>query len=205
MARYGVKVKMDGLENLKKEKIASRTFQRKLGTRVLEAILEMIAVGKSPVRGAGRFAGYKVDRVSAGDRKLATRFAKSGMKGAAKRAKKKVSSANKNKRHYPNSVMDKYPAKQKRPVNLRLSGDLLDAMKWKPVSGGVKIGLIRASRKLKKIFQAHNEGTLESKNVPRRPILPTGPGEKFTPSIDKQIRRLFTARIRQMLSKNRRR
>lgn len=196
-----VKIKTPGLDSLNKKKIANKKFQKKLGARVLKDIMALISVGKSPVRGQGRYKGYKVDRITAEDRKVARGFTKAGRKAARARIKAKSLSS----RFYPNSVQKEFPGKQKRPVNLKLSGDMLKAMKFKGITGGVKIGLIGAKRKLKDIFEAHNEGTNTKKKVPRRAILPTGASEKFTASIQRRIKNLYLARIRQLISKAKKR
>jgi len=176
MSKVTVKVKFPGLDSLNKEKIVTDSFRKKLGKRVLKDVLDSIAVGKSPVRGQGRFKGYKVDR-SAGE--PASQL-------------------------YPNTVKKKFPDKRKRPVNLKLNGDLLKAFGWKSIKGGIEFGLITTKEKLKKIFEAHNEGTNTKKKVPKRQLLPTGPKDKFIITIQRRIRNLYLARIRQLLSKAKR-
>jgi len=172
-----VKIKIPTVDSMVKRKIATRKFRDKLGRLVLKEILSSIARGISPVRGHGRFKGYKVDRST----------------GKAKA------------QAYPNSVKDKFPSKRKRPVNLKLSGDLLKAMRFRRLVGGVEVGLINASKKLKAIFEGHNEGSNLKAKLPQRKILPTGPKDRFKVSIQRRIVNLYLARIRQIISRSRRR
>ncbi len=187
------------LDSLTRKGIITRAFRRKLGARVLKEVKASIAVGKSPVRGQGRYEKYAVDRVSGQARKSAASAKRLGAEGVAKSERARARRLQNRKSLYPNSVQDKFPNKKKRPVNLELSGDMLKKLKWKPIKAGIKFGLISASKKLKKIFEAHNEGTNTAKNVPRRAIIPSGAGEKFTVSIHRRIRDLFLARIRQVI------
>lgn len=192
MARVKVKLNLKTLKGLNRKDIASKTFQKKLGERVLKDIADHISVGKSPVAGQGRYKGYRVDRPGV--------TGVGGLTGKTK-DKKKRRAANNKKDLYPNSVKDKFPGKQKRPVNLELSGDMLKKMNWSGIIGGVSVGLMRASKKIRDRFKSHNEGLNEKRNVPRRAILPTGDGEKFTPFITRRIKSLWLARIRQMIGK----
>lgn len=192
MANVKVKIDLKTLKGLTKKEIANPSFQKKLGERVVKEVLSYISVGKSPVRGQGRYKGYRVDRPGA--------IGAGSITGKTKDPKKRKA-ANKNKRFYPNSVQDKYPGKQKRPVNLELSGEMLERISWSGIIGGVNIGLKQASKKIRDRFISHNEGTNEKRNVPRRAILPTGKGEVFTPGITQRIKSLYLARIRQLIAK----
>lgn len=193
-----VTVKLPTLGKLNRRDIVNRAFQKKLGERIVSDIKESIAVGKSPVAGEGRYEAYAADRAAATSRKQAG-FEKRKSKRSELRARaKKIQNKNS---LYPNSVKKKFPDKQKRPVNLSLSGKLLKALTWGGISGGVKVGLISASSKTKKIFESHNDGTNQKRNVPRRPILPTSSGQKFTAAIMARIRSLYLARVRQIIGK----
>lgn len=185
MARVTFKFK--GLDAMTKAKIVNRKFQKKLGDRVLKLIKTSIAVGKSPVKGQGRYKAYRADRQAAVSRGIASKANKAGDKGSAKKARAAANAAAKQKNLYPNSVLDKFPRKQRRPVNLELSGAMIKAITFKGLKGGIKVGLIRASKKIKAIFESHNEGTNESRGVPRRAILPTAAGEKFNASITRSV------------------
>lgn len=168
-----VTIKLPTLDKISRKGIVTSGFQNKLGKTIVSEIKSRIKTGRSPVAKAGRYPGYKADR--SGDRK--------------------------NPSFYPNSVKKKFPRKQRRPVNLTLSGAMLKELTWGMTKGGVKIGMLKASKRIKDIFESHNEGTNESRGVPRRPILPTGKGEKFTASIVRRIRSLYLARVRQVIRK----
>lgn len=169
-----VTVKLDKLNAIVSgEKIATPEFQKKLGDRVVSDVKEFIAVGKSPVRGGGRFKGYAADRLK-GD--------------------------NPNKL-YPNTVKKQYPSKQRRPVNLSLSGRMLSEMIWKSIKGGVIIGLLNASAEIRTIFKAHNSKDQPNRKFPRRQLLPTEQGERFIEYIQRRIVSLYRARIRQIIKK----
>jgi len=204
MAKVTVKIKTPGLDSLTKRKIANRKFQQKLGARVLKDILAAIAIGKSPVRGQGRYKGYRTDRRAESGSRL------TGKESPERRTRQIRGEARKGKKgrkgmFYPDSVQKQRLGKQRRPVNLKLSGDMLKQMKFRGIVGGIKIGLLSASKLIKIIFESHNEGLNEKNNVPRRAILPTGPGEKFTALIQRRIKSLYLARIRQIISRSRRR
>lgn len=105
------------------------------------------------------------------------------------------------KRKYPNSVKKRYPNKQRRPVNLELSGDMLDAFKFKGIIGGVRLGMISASRRLKTIFKAHNATNDSKRPFPRRAVIPDAKGEEFSPKIMRRIKEIYLQRIREMIGK----
>jgi len=191
MAKVTVKIKLPTIDKLNKDDIATRKFQKKLGTEVLEEVLDEVSIGKSPVKGQGRYPGYKVDRASASARKRKT-----------PRSNRKVASMSADNSFYPNSVKDKFPGKQKRPVNLKLSGKFLSKVNWKRIKGGVELGLMSRSEKLRKMFETHNDGS--HRHVPRRAIIPTGMGEKFTAKISRLIKDIYLERIKEMTKKSRR-
>jgi len=192
-------LKFKGLDSLTKKKILTRKFLKKLGDRVVKDIKQSIAIGKSPVKGFGRFVAYKADRATSSLRKDLKSAGGESKKKLRTGLRKDIKRTASKKNLYPNSVKSEFPNKQRRPINLKLSGDLLKAIKFKPTKRGVRIGLISAKKKIKDIFTAHNEGSNTKKKVPRRAILPTGDGDKFTAVIQKRIRNLFLARIRQVL------
>lgn len=189
-----VELDLKNLKGLTKKKIADKAFQRKLGNRVLTDVLGLIAIGKSPVKGQGRYVGYRVDRAVADLRKKGTAPARK----QSKRLSEKSSL-------YPNSVKKQFPRKQKRPVNLELSGKMLGFLGWEAKLGGVIFGLISAPKKIKDIFRAHNEGTNKKKKVPRRALIPVNKGETFTQFIQSRINSLYLARVKQLLKINNRR
>lgn len=104
------------------------------------------------------------------------------------------------KRKYP------YPhtnsGKNIRPVNLRLSGELMEALSFTEVKDGVLIGILpQAKDEIKKRAEAHNEGTLENRNVPQRRFIPTKRDEKFVVSIERKIKALFEMQVKEIIKK----
>jgi len=198
MAR--VTFKLNGMKKLANNQIvANRRFKQLLGKVVRSMVLESIAVGKSPVSKQGRYAGYAVDRKTAKLRQSARQLSKVGLKSIAKRERARLKKRQSAKSLYPNSVKDKFPRKQKRPVNLKLSGEMLRAIGWRPIKGGIEFGLTKGSKAVQDKFQSHNAGTNIKRNVPRRAIIPTFTGERFSAPIQARIRNLYLARISNLI------
>jgi predicted AlkP superfamily phosphohydrolase/phosphomutase len=87
---------------------------------------------------------------------------------------------------------DKYPGdrKTKRPVNLEMTGEMLNALDWQDSEGTtVTIGFFDPEQSEKAKY--HNDGTA---NMAKRQILPTKKNEEFNVSITRLIRDLY-ARI----------
>lgn len=196
MAKIKVKVDLRGLKSLTGRQIMSKKFQKRLGNETVAAIKSTIAMGKSPVKGQGRYEAYKVDRATAPLRRTLRESSSKDRRSQLRRSIKKTTNKS---QLYPNSVKNKFPQKQKRPVNLELSGEMLKAFKWKGTVKGIRVGLINASQRIKKIFEAHNEGTNTDKQVPRRAIIPTKSGDRFTAGIQRKINNLIQKRIKDLL------
>lgn len=201
MASINVKVKVDlpTLEKLKEDSIANTRFQAKLGRKMHDEILDMVEKGISPVSGEGRFKAYQVDREVSNVNRSASSAKRLGAENVAKRERARSKRTSQRKDLYPNSVKKKYPSKQRRPVNLKLSGDMLDALWFKGISGGIKIGLIAATERIKTIFRAHNDQSDPKRRFPRRAILPTGLGETFVPKLMRIAREEYLKRIREII------
>lgn len=93
---------------------------------------------------------------------------------------------------------DRYPGdkKDKRPVNLYLSGDMLGALRFYPTAGpGVSVG-IKGSEGVK--AKAHNDGT---RTIPRRHFMPTDNGDEFTVTITRRVRDLYSRLLSDILSR----
>lgn len=90
---------------------------------------------------------------------------------------------------------DKYPGTQKphTPVNLRLTGDMMDSLTHKAVSDGDNYSseVFYSGRENDKKEQGHREG---ANKQPKRPTIPVG-SEKFT----KQISDLYIKVIQERL------
>lgn len=159
-----VKVKIDGLKRRLSAKEVSVSKRRELGEVVDEKVKTAISVGRSPVKGAGRFKPYAAQRPDAiGD--------------------------------YPKGI----PNKNVRPVNLNLTGQMLAAITYKIIKGGISYGLQTSVGKLKEIFRVHNEGL--RKDIPQRKMIPIGQ-ETFTKDILKAIEDVYIRAIRDIIKRS---
>lgn len=81
-----------------------------------------------------------------------------------------------------------YPGKLKprSPVNLELSGDMLDALDYKVSDGRVTVGIFDGKEAVK--ARAHNDG---EGNMPRRHFMPTDKGDELNVTISQKVRDLF--------------
>lgn len=133
----------------------------------LAHIKDNISRGFSSVRGVGRFVEY------------------SGAKNPG------------NKTGYPFNVQKKFPSKRVRPVNLKLSGDMLSSLVSRVEGGTISIGIfdkVEAEKAIK-----HNDGT---EKVPQRHFLPTKKGEQFTISIQRQLKALMVEVLGRIIKRN---
>lgn len=146
----------------------------KVGGVTIFEIYRATAKGLSPVKGLGRFVRYKAQAI-----------------GKSKK--------NKPKKGYPYSVQKKYPNKLVRPVNLRLSGDMLKALEWKFYSSKqvIEVGIWDAKQSLK--AETHNQGTQEPR-VPTRQFLPVG-NQGLSETIKGKIVSIVKARILDIIRK----
>lgn len=147
--------------------------QIKVGNEVIEAARDLIASGQSPVAGFGRFEDY-----SGAKRSIR------GKKGHG---------------GYPYNVMKQYPSKKVRPVNLELSGEMLDALTVREGASGPKIGIF--DRAMNERAKTHNYGDPD-KNIPERHFWPTRDGEKFTVSVQRMIKDSYSSILSGILKKN---
>lgn len=96
---------------------------------------------------------------------------------------------------------DKYPAgrKSSRPVNLKLSGEMLDNYKAEKVSGSsVSIGISsKAPSDVKEYAEANNIGT---EHIVARRFVPVS-GEQFNVTVIRMIKTIFTKRIIELFNK----
>lgn len=145
----------------------STTVQRRIGNEVVHAIKATIASGQSPVRGQGRFEEY-----------------------AASRNKRQGKASG-----YPLSVQKQYPGKKIRPVNLFLSGDMIDDLQARPNGAGIPIGFSNKEQADK--AAKHNSGD----KVPVRRVLPNKRGEEFTVGITRLVRDLYAEELERIIKK----
>lgn len=175
---------------------AGTRANKAVGSAVVSMMKEMIAQGLSPVKGFGRFEGYAAQRQA----NEVKRFAVTQAKGAQGFYRKLSKQTLKSSRLYPNSVKKKYPDKQLRPINLKLSGDFLDTIRHDATNKKAIIGHIGVSKgsKVDLMFQSHNEGL--NKHVPMRKYLPNGPGENFVVSIQRAIKDIYMKTLKSILN-----
>jgi hypothetical protein len=147
------------------------------GEIAIVAIKKLIASGTSPVDGFGRYEAYGSQR--------------NKVKGQKSKG-------------YPLNVQKDFPNKKVRPVNLFLSGELMEALEFQvkfrlqSFKTKLSIGFFgNISKSLReKIDTAQNGNAL--KNIPQRKILP-GPGEAFTISIQRAIKNALVESIKKSL------
>lgn len=156
-----VTVSLDIIKKLKE--INRPRYSKALGNLIIVQAKEFIARGISPVRGYGRFVEYS---------------------GQSRRRNNKN-----NMTGYPYDVMKDFPNKKVRPVNLELSGDMLDALEVKALDSGLRVGIFDSKQREK--AEKHNDGD-STKNIPRRHFWPTREGEEFAVSIQRAIKDFYS-------------
>ncbi len=144
--------------------VMDSTTADQLGQTVKDAIIKSCLAGLSPVKGFGRFEGYK--NASSGG--------------------------------YPRNVMKDFPGKTVRPVNLWLTGDMLESLTWERKGDTVSVFIPENTHASLKA-ETHNEGT--QSHVPVRKFLPTAEGEEFTESIQRLIFEIMRQRVETILKK----
>lgn len=102
------------------------------------------------------------------------------------------SQRNSNKSGYPFNVQKKFPNKQVRPVNLNLSGKMLDALDFQIKDTSVIIGVFNQVEGIKAL--GHQLGD-SKKNLPQRRFIPSKRGEEFIISITREIKNIIVKAI----------
>ena len=98
----------------------------------------------------------------------------------------------KNKDNYPGDL------KPARPVNLKLTGDMLSGYSYKRKNKTtMETGMVNGSQKSKEIAGYHQSGT---KNMAQRRMTP-GLGEEFAVTIMRKIRDVFSASLARTIKK----
>lgn len=149
---------------------------------IKEESLKLVEVGKSPVKGKGRFKAYAAQR----------------KKGKKKRKKPGLSGL------YPETsdIRARYPGKKTRPVNLELRSDkpyLNSLFDYKKISGGVQFFEPKDDF-LQMLYTVHNEGA--RKDIPKRQVVPEDASQDYTASVRKIIKSIYNMRIRDIIKKN---
>lgn len=154
--------------------VLSPKNSQKVGKEIIESSRALIATGQSPVAGYGRFENYSGAKQSIGGKKKAN-------KG------------------YPFNVQKQYPNKQVRPVNLELTGEMLDALEVKPTGTGPRVGIFDSA--MSERARKHNLGDPDH-GIPERHFWPTRAGEKFTATIQRNIKDTYADIVGAILKKN---
>lgn len=161
------RVKFAGpLGQLQKDGIPTR-FKKEMAEDTIDEMKRLITRGQSPVKGFGRFDAYVAQREPEVNIKILAR------------------------KKYPYGVREEFPGKKVRPVNLTLTGEMLDALTYKRVGKNIRIGYFRGlfgfgSKELVEKVSNAQRGNPE-KNIPQRKFLPTD-GEGFVQSVMRVIK-----------------
>lgn len=104
-----------------------------------------------------------------------------------------VSPVRGNKRFAPYKDRTKYPGdlKPARPVNLKLTGEMLDALTFRPYKETVHIGIFTSDQGVKDRAEAHNQGT---EHMAKRQFIPQE-GEEFAVTIMRKIKAHFEKKL----------
>lgn len=196
-----IEVRLDILETVKKDFFSAK-FVREVGDTVLDGIKDAAAKGLSPVAGVGRFPGYKAQEEAKAQKRIARNAwqnasqAGSSSTGVRLRNLSRSASdeAKKSAQGYPVSVQDKFPQKKIRPVNLSLTGEYLNSLRYSFNRSKLSIRFFFAGKRANLLAETHNEGTQEPV-VARRPVLPTADGQEFISSIMRAINTLYRNRL----------
>lgn len=99
----------------------------------------------------------------------------------------------KNEANYPGD------RKPKRPVNLQLSGEMLDSLSYEYKKNGIRYGVLKASESILTRAKANNDGT---DKVVARPFVPDKPGQEFNLSIMTKIKDIVSQRLSVIIKKS---
>lgn len=165
-----------------------RRVAREIGDTVVEAMLDLIEKGISPIEGNGRFPEYKWaafrnaakrGRLTVGRRKMNRRQLLAAARDAERR--------------YPFTAFAISKGKKPRPVNLYLTGKFLRALtaKVQGAAGSVGISIEFRDKLSEKKESGHREGVF---GQPERPIIPINT-EDFAQSIQLLIYEIIEREI----------
>lgn len=139
------------------ENALDKRTMQTMGDAIVREMKVNIAAGLSPVEDVGRFEAYASQREN-------------------------------NPSKYPNESLRQKTGKTKRPVNLNLWGGYLDnIVAIVPSKNAVGITFRNFTGKIKDLYEAHNLGTLQGKNVPQRKHIPNEQGEEFNRNISQKF------------------
>ena len=102
------------------------------------------------------------------------------------------------RRFVPYKDKDKYPGDKKnsRPVNLYLSGQMLDAITFRLLKNSIQIGIWDKDQRKK--AETHMFGL---NGVPQRKFLPVEQGDQFNVTIARSMRSLYEKIVRGIIKK----
>ncbi len=104
------------------------------------------------------------------------------------------------KSNYPRGKKFKRLGKRVRPVNLKLTGDMLSDLDWKSAGlGKVKIGVL-GDRFSELKSRVHNTG--ERRDIPQRKFIPFEQGDEFAQTIQKKIKDIHEKRLNAIIKKS---
>lgn len=85
---------------------------------------------------------------------------------------------------YPSRRLQSKYGKRTKPVNLKLKGGYIDAIKTRVKSKNIEIYFKPFNKKIEDLFKAHNLGLNKKKKVPKRKHLPSERNDRFTTAIE---------------------
>lgn len=204
--KFSLKIK-DDLKKL----TSDPQFLDHLGSQVIIEMKKQIAVGLSPVNGEGRFVAYSAQRNSILTKQINRRIKNldrlikhnEKVKGPILNSQQSSKLASiqqgyEGLKRYPLNVLKQFPDKQVRPVNLELSGDMLDSLTFKKTAGGITVGIFDGTQAEK--AKGHQSGDPE-KALPKRRFLPAAKGEKFNTTLTRLIWDLYSDALGAILKK----
>lgn len=104
-------------------------------------------------------------------------------------------------RGIPNGYPTGIVGKNKRPINLKLTGEFLKSLTHFTKRSGsgfeAKIGFKIVNKRISALFETHNEG--KHPHVPQRRFVPTKKGERFLVSIERKYIAIITKRLNDVL------
>lgn len=104
--------------------------------------------------------------------------------------------------NYPRGIA----GKNRRPVNLRLSEDMMNSLSFRKTDkDSVKIGILSEnSDEILIRANVHNDGAPD-KNIPQRKFIANKTGDEYSLTIQRAIRRVFELRLNNLIKRSNRR
>lgn len=176
---FKTKINLNAFNNLSKKikQINSNRIKNQIGSTTVREMKQFISKGISPIRGKGRFPGYKKSYLQQIRGNLAF-FTRSDGKVVGFKPKRRS---------------QKFSNKKERPVNLTLTGQMLKSLKHSLTGKGVRIGYSGKEASDKEL--GHRKGTNKQR---KRPTIPNPPREKFALTIQNKIIALINKRLNKL-------